>query len=64
MTVERYKQYILILDPKDEDDIVLIDYLEEKHGNKRKNSFSAILRAAVEGLIIEMNLKMEKSNGR
>ena len=41
----------MVLDPADEDDVVLIKYLEAKHGNKRKNSYSAILRAALELLI-------------
>lgn len=44
---QQYKQYILILDPNDKDDMELIDYIELKHDKKRKNSYSAILRSAL-----------------
>jgi hypothetical protein len=59
----RYKQYILVLDPKDEDDVVLIKYLKEKHGRKRKNSFSAILRAAINVLKANDERKSDSEEG-
>ena len=43
----KYKQYNLLLDPNDEDELVLINFLEKLKGNKRKNSFSAILQNAL-----------------
>jgi len=57
MSNGRYKQYILVLDPNDKDDTELIEYLEKKHSRKRKNSFSAMLRAALEFL------KASENNG-
>ena len=42
-----YKKYNLLLDPNDEDDLKLIQFLEKLKGNKRKNSYSAILRVSV-----------------
>ena len=52
-----YKKYNLLLDPNDEDDLELIQFLEELKGNKRKNSYSAILRASV-------NLYMATKKGK
>ena len=43
-----YKKYGLLLDPKDKDDKLLIEFLEEHKGNKHKNSYSTILRKALE----------------
>ena len=55
MSSERYKQYILVLDPADADEKKLIDYLEKNHTKKRKNSYSAILMSA-------LNLLVKKDN--
>ena len=46
-----YKQYIMLLDPTDPDELKLIEYLEQKHTKKRKGSYSAILQAALKLLM-------------
>ena len=49
----KYRQYILVLDLSNADKIALIQYLEKKHTDKRKNNYSAILRIAFNLLIIK-----------
>jgi hypothetical protein len=48
MSNEQYKQYIVLLDPTDEDEKRIIAFIERKHTKKLKNSYAAILRAALE----------------
>jgi len=43
----KYEQYNLLLDKADEEEAELIQFLEDKHGKKRKNSYSAILKDAL-----------------
>lgn len=43
----KYTKYNLILDPEDDEDKCLIDFLISRHGNKMKNSYSAILKNAL-----------------
>jgi accessory gene regulator protein AgrB len=52
MSGERYKQYILVLDPADKDEKRLIDFMESKHTKKRKNSYSSILMTALNLLLV------------
>lgn len=58
----KYKQYNLLLDPNDEDELILIKFLENMHGNKRKNSYSAILRKAILLLKYQEELMNAKVN--
>jgi hypothetical protein len=59
MTGTNYSQYILILDPNDEDDTKLINFIEGKKGKKRKNSYSAILKLALEEYMRKENDNIE-----
>ena len=45
---DNYRKFGLLLDPADEEDAVLIKYLDDHQGNKHKNSYSTILRKALE----------------
>ena len=47
----QYNKYCLLLDPKDKEDQELIKYLKDRQTNKRKNSYSAILRSALKLLM-------------
>ncbi len=51
--IKKYKQYNLLLDPEDEEEAELIKWLESKHGDKHKNSYSTILKEAV-GIVKDM----------
>ena len=48
---KNYKKYNLLLDPNDKEEAALIKWLENKHGNKQKNSYSTILKEAVRKMI-------------
>lgn len=54
----KYKKYNLLLDPKDKEDAEIIELLDEIHDNKRKNSYSAIIKNALK------LLKKERKNNR
>ena len=43
----KYTKYNLILDPTDDEDKLLIDFLVGRHGNKIKNSYSTLLKNAL-----------------
>jgi hypothetical protein len=43
----KYTKYNLILDPEDDEDKVLIDFMVSRHKNKVKNSYSTILKNAL-----------------
>lgn len=58
----KYKKYGLLLDPNDSDDKKLIQFLEDKHGQKRKDSYSAILRKALK-LLMEQEGFLESGDG-
>ena len=45
--VNEYKKYNLLLDPADTEEAALIKFLIDNHGNKHKNSYSAILKRAL-----------------
>lgn len=45
---KNYKKYILVLNPAFEDDKILVDYIEGKHKRRHKDSYSSILRRAIE----------------
>lgn len=47
---DNYKKYNLLLDTNDPEEKELIEYLEAKHTNKHKGSYSAILRIALKML--------------
>jgi len=47
----KYKKYGLLLDPNDKDDKKLIEWLEKRKGNKHKDSYSTLLRKALEEYI-------------
>lgn len=44
---KEYKKYNLLLDPNDKEESELIKWLEKQHGDKHKNSYSAILKEAL-----------------
>lgn len=48
---KEYKKYNLLLDPNDKEEAELIKWIEDKHGNKHKNSYSAIIKEAVKKLM-------------
>lgn len=54
----KYKQYNLLLDEKDEEELELVKFLESLKGNKMKNSYSAILKKALK---VYMKIKNEKN---
>jgi hypothetical protein len=51
MSKNRYVKFNLNLDPDDEKEAKLIQFLKDKKGNKTKNSYSAILKLALEELM-------------
>ena len=44
---KKYTQYNLLLDPTDDEEMELIEFLKSKRGNKTKNSYSSILKRAL-----------------
>ncbi len=54
--MSRYKQYNLLLDPSDTEEAVLIEWLEDKRGNKHKNSYGALIKEA-----LRLYIKTQKS---
>lgn len=42
-----YNKYNLLLDPNDKEDQVLIKFLASKHGKKRKDSYTSIIKKAL-----------------
>ena len=51
MSNERYKQFIMLLDPADNEEKAMIEFIEQKHTKKHKDSYSSILKAAVKALM-------------
>jgi len=60
MKKRQYRKYNLVLDPLDIEDKELIDFIENLHGNKIKNSYSAILKKALK----EMEGKLKNDTSR
>jgi len=59
MSKSRYTQYNLLLDPGDAREQKMIEYLKSKKGNKINNSYSAILKRALDLLMKQDEVGLE-----